>query len=142
MPRNSAPPSTLATATRIDTIDGKTIYATDLGAPRPLSARLRSRVAANRRTIRVGHVEQTPHGVLRCERCRDAVVITLRKGRKVIGRQLMLLRTDGNGPFPESAFSVEVDEFIGTPWHELEYTSLWTVHGLRRKGEMEASVDR
>jgi hypothetical protein len=142
MPRNSAPPSSLASATRIETIHGKTIYATDLSAARPLSAGFRKRVAAKDRTIRVGHVEETKHGTLRCERESDAVVVVLRKGKKQVGRKLMLLRTDGSGPFPEAAFSVEVDEFIGTPWHELEYTSLWTVHGLRTKGEMEGTVDR
>lgn len=42
---------------------------------------------------------------------------------------------------PESAFSVEVREFIGSPWHELDSVSLWTVRGLRAKGEAEAFVD-
>jgi hypothetical protein len=141
MPRNSAPLSTLATATRVKTIHAKTIYATDLCVPRPLSNEHGAKVTHNRRTIRVGHVEKTPHGVLRCERRGNAVAVVLRKGRNVVGRRLMLIGAAGDGPFPEAAFSVEVDEFIGTPWHELEYTSLWTVHGLRTKGQMEASVD-
>src|SRR5262245_26147126 len=113
-----------------------------MGAGRPLSVRHRDRVASNRRSIRVGHTEETPHGTLHCERRDDAVVVYLEKSGKRIGRALKLLGAKGNGPFPEAAFSVQVDEFIGTPWHELEYTSLWTVHGLRTKGEMEASVDR
>jgi hypothetical protein len=143
MPRNSAAPrSNLATASKVETTQTQSIYAADLGAPRPLSAAQRHRVASNARTIRVGHSEETPHGTLRCERRSDAVIVHLQKGKKRIGRVLMLLRADGDGPFPESAFSVEVDEFIGTPWHELEYTSLWTVHGLRTKGEMETTVDR
>ncbi len=142
MGRNRAPSSTLATATRVKTIHAKTIYATDMGFARPLSAEHRRRVADTRRTIRVGHVEQTPHGTLSCLRYSDAVVVELRKGKKLVGRALMLHGAKGNGPFPESSFSVQVDEFIGTPWHELDYTSLWTVKGLREKGTAELFIDK
>jgi hypothetical protein len=142
MHRNSAARSNLATASRVETTHTRSVYATDLSSARPLSREHRRRVAKNRRTIEVGHVEETPHGTLRCERQSDAVVVYLQKGKQRVGRTLMLLAAEGDGPFPEAVFSVEVDEFIGTPWHELEYTSLWTVEGLRKKGQMEATVDK
>lgn len=133
--------STVAAASRVETTHTKTIYATDLGLPRPLSPKHKARVAPNPRVIRVGHVEATPHGTLLCLREGDDVVVVLKKGKKQIGRRLMLRGARGRS-FKEAAFSVEVDEFIGTPWHELEYTSLWTVQGLREKGQMEASIER
>lgn len=133
--------STVATASRVETTETKTFYATDLGPPRGLSAEHADKVAPNRRTIRVGHVEATSHGTLRCLRDGDDVVVVLKKGRKQVGRKLILQGARGSA-FKEAAFSVEVDEFIGSPWHELEYTSLWTVQGLREKGQMEASIER
>lgn len=136
--------STLATASRVETTHGKTIYATDLGPARPISRANRAHVFRNRRKISVGHVELTPFGVLRCTRRGDTVVVSLHRGkaRAQVGRSLILTNVgESDGPFRETDFSVEVSEFIGTPWHELDYTSLWTVHGLRTKGGMEASID-
>ena len=134
-------------ATRVPTLEAKTIYATDRSSARPLSSKLALRVFDNRALIRVGAVEQLPHGTLRCQLVGDRLVVSVEKGRRRVGRQLSLAPSSNvllvEGAFvPESAFSVEVDEFIGTPWHELEYTSVWTVHGLRLNGRMELSVDR
>lgn len=142
MHRNSpARRSTLATASRVATTHTRTVYATDLGAARPLSAPQRALVARNQRRIAVGHEERTPFGTLRCERVGNEVVVRLQRGRRLVGRALSL-RGAGDGPYREAAFSVEVDEFVGTPWHELEYTSVWTVHGLRTRGREELTVDR
>ncbi len=145
MPRNRAARPT-ASATAVPTTDGKTIYATDLGPPRPLSNEHAGAVERSRRELRLGQVEVLPHGTLRCERDGSHVVVAVRKGGRLVGRELRL------GPFPperlvpgarfrEADFTVEVREFIGTPWHELEYTSIWTVAGLRKDGEMERSID-
>jgi hypothetical protein len=143
MRRNETAPSTLATASKVVTTHTRTIYATDLGAGRPLSKQFRARVAKNRRRIRIGHEEVTPFGTLRCLREGDDAVIELRQGKQRVGRRLVLPGAAQRAEsFAESDFSVEVDEFIGTPWHEFESTSLWTVQGLRTKGKMEATIDR
>lgn len=135
-----------ATATVAPTIHSRTLYAVDRGAARPLSTRFASRVAPTRRHLVIGQVEHLAHGVLRCFVRRGRVVVELRKARRLVGRALSVRPRDRavlvNGArFPEAAFSVEVSEFIGSPWHELEYVSLWTVRGLREKGTAEVIVD-
>jgi hypothetical protein len=133
----------MATASKVATIDAKTIYATDLSEARPIAAEHRKRVQKNGRTIRVGHIEQTPHGTLRCVREGEAIVIKLEKNGALVGRALILPfpRNEKAGALRESDFSVQVSEFIGTPWHALDYLSFWTVQGLRTKGTMEASLE-
>lgn len=138
--------SRTAAATTIATLETKSLYATDRSDSRPLAAANAKRVVPNPRTIAVGSVERLAHGELRCFAEGTRVVVELRRGRKRVGRALSIeappaLRVEG-AEVPEAAFSAEVNEFIGSPWHELEYTSLWTVHGLREKGEAETFFDR
>ena len=142
MRQNGSPKAKQATASRVETTHTKSIFATDLSEGRPVSAEHRRRLTKNLRTIWVGHREDTPFGTLRCLREGDDVVVSLSKRARLVGRRLILRGAASlKGPLREADFSVEVDEFIGTPWHEVEYTSLWTVHGLRTKGEMESQID-
>ncbi|MBL8921781.1 MAG: hypothetical protein JNJ54_23185 [Myxococcaceae bacterium] len=140
MPETSAPVrlSRTARATATPTLETKSLYATDRGESRPLSTSLRPLVKPNGRRITVGQVEQLPHGTLRCFAEGGRVVVEVKDGRTRVGRALSVaappsLRVEG-AELLEAVFSAEVDEFIGSPWHELEYVSLWTVHGLRTKG--------
>ena len=41
---------------------------------------------------------------------------------------------------PETVFSVTFSEFQGTPWSEDDYTSIWTVRGLRKDGSAEVFI--
>ena len=137
----------IASASRVETHHSKSIYAADMGPPRPLRPEWDSKVEPNSRKIEVGSVEELPHGTLRCFRRRGKVVVELRKLGELVGRRLELTPSDpallqDGALIHEGAFSVEVDEFVGTPWHEDEYTSVWTVHGLRTRGEMELTVAR
>lgn len=132
-----------AAATALPVTHTKSIYAADMGAARPVSAERARRVHPNPRLIAIGSSEQTRHGRLVCERTgADAVVVKLLDGTKQVGRALMVRVRGPHAQVPEAAFSCEIDEFIGTPWHELSYTSVWTVHGLRTKGEAELTIDR
>lgn len=149
MPHSDARPALASTAgaSRVPTLETTSLYATDLGGARPLSERLAPHVARTRRRITVGQEERLPHGTLRCFAKDGRVVVEVRRGRQRVGRALWvtppspsLLRPGAR--LPEAAFSVEVNEFIGSPWHELDYTSVWTVRGLRKNGEAEACVDR
>jgi hypothetical protein len=148
MPETSAPAalSRTARATATPTLETKSLYATDRSESRPLSAARRRLVAPNPRRIAVGQVERLPHGTLRCFAEGGRVTVEVRKGHERVGRALSIAAPPGlcveGAELPEAAFSAEVDEFIGSPWHELEYVSLWTVHGLRTKGEAERFVDR
>lgn len=147
MPRiDAAALASTAGATVVPTLETKSLYATDHGAARPLSPRFASRVKRSARRITVGQVERLPHGVLRCFAKAGRVVVEVRQGRKRVGRALWVTPSDAallrdGARLPESVFSVEVREFIGSPWHELDYVSLWTVRGLRAKGEAETFVD-
>jgi hypothetical protein len=135
-----------ATASVVPTIHGRSLYAADRGVGRPLSARFASHVVPTRTELIIGQLERLAHGVLRCFVRRGRVVVELRKGRRRVGRALSVLPDDPSqlvtgARVPEDAFSTEVPEFIGSPWHELEYMSLWTVRGLREKGTAEVIVD-
>lgn len=134
-----------ASASRVATTHTKTIYATDLGDAKPLSATLAAKVVPNERRVRVGASETLPHGVLTCFVERDRVCVEVRRGNRRVGRQLSIRPprppTPGDS-FPEAAFSVEVREFIGTPWHELDSVSVWTVYGLRTNGAAEFNEER
>ncbi|MEW5740833.1 MAG: hypothetical protein AB1938_18080 [Myxococcota bacterium] len=148
MPRSDALAALASTAgaSRTPTTETKSLYAADLGAASPLSARFRSYVRPSARFISVGAEERLPHGVLRCFAREGRVFVEVHRGRKLVGRTLwvkpenpQLLRP--GALLPEDAFSVEVREFLGSPWHEKDYVSLWTVRGLREKGEAEAFID-
>lgn len=131
-----------ASATGVATTHTRSVYAADVGAQSPLSATLAAKVVANDRTIRVGATERLSHGVLRCFVEGDRVCVEVRRGNARVGRRLSIRPAQPprrGDAFPEAAFSVEVREFIGTPWHEIDAVSVWTVHGLRTSGQAELS---
>lgn len=134
-----------ASASAIGTTQTTSLYAADLGPSEPLSATLRKRAKPNDRRIAIGHQERLPHGVLRCFIDGPRVCVEVRQGKKVVGRRLSirppLEQLRFGEPFPEDVFSAQVREFIGTPWHELDSISVWTVQGLREKGEAEFHLD-
>lgn len=137
--------SSTAGATRLPTTESKSVYAADVGAPKPLSGGLRAHTKPSRRFIEVGSVERTPHGSLRCYAQEGRVIVELRRRKQRVGRALWVTPRDEallkpGARIPEDAFSVEIREFVGTPWRELDSVSVWTVRGLREKGEAEAFV--
>ncbi|MFO0597895.1 MAG: hypothetical protein U0228_21515 [Myxococcaceae bacterium] len=134
-----------ATATRIPTTHTRTVYATDRGVARPLSESSRRLVEHTGKRIRVGSTSATPWGELRCFAQSGCLVVELTRAGERVGRALIYRPTSAEALqhgalVPEAHFSVEVREFIGTPWHEDESLSLWTVHGLRSKGTAERFV--
>lgn len=134
-----------ATASKLTTTHTKSIYAADTSEARPLSPANRRHVVVNERTIAVGAREATPYGVLTCRADGDALIVSLHRRGVLVGRELVYWPEDRallrrGALVAESAFSIEVDEFLGTPWHEVDSTVFWTVHGLRTRGGLEASV--
>ncbi len=145
--RRTTPQVGAVSASPLPTTKSRTVYATDTGPAHALSGEAARRAHPNEAWISVGSEEHLPHGTLRCEVRGDAVVVELTRAGRVIGRTLTLVPRDKallrpGARIPEAAFSAEVSEFIGTPWHEVDYSSVWTVHGLRKNGEMELSVER
>jgi hypothetical protein len=139
-------PTGSVTASRVKTLETRSLYAADTGDPRPLRADWYSKIADDRREIHVGQREELPHGTLRCRARGRSIVVELRQGDEQVGRELIFRPKDAsllqNGAaVPESIFNIEVREFIGSPWHEMDYVSIWTVHGLRRDGKAELFVD-
>ena len=148
MPRSEsrAALASTARASHTTTLETTSLYAADMSDARPLSERFTRHAASSRRFITVGSEERGPHGVLRCFAKDGRVVVELRKGRKRVGRALWVAPDDASllepgARVPEDAFSVEIRELIGSPWHELNYVAVWTVRGLREKGTAEAWVD-
>lgn len=134
-----------AAATALGTTHTSSIYAADLGPSQPLSSELRRRAKGGTREITIGHSEVLAHGTLRCFIEGRRVCVEVRKGKKLVGRRLSIQPALGQlrfgEAFPETVFSAQVREFLGTPWHELDSISVWTVHGLRTNGEAEFHVD-
>ncbi|MCC6335562.1 MAG: hypothetical protein IT380_16420 [Myxococcales bacterium] len=138
--------SSTAGASREPTTETKSLYAADMEAAEPLSARFRAHVKPSRRFIAVDSEERTPHGTLRCFARDERVVVEVRRGRALVGRALWVKPASPallqpGALIPEDGFAVEIPEFLGSPWHEDDYVSVWTVRGLREKGSAEAWVD-
>lgn len=122
------------------------ITSNDLGS-RPAQAEFKRQLPASRRTIRVGAVQRTSHGTLRCERRGNSLVVSLIRsdGRpcpELVYRPREAAHLIDGAEIPESAFDTQTEEFVGTAWQELHFISVWTVSSLRERGEPALTAER
>jgi hypothetical protein len=103
-------------------------------------------IKANSATILVGSIEETAHGQLRCLLMDKGITIGLYKGDALKGRALCYVPAEGSilrvgAAIPEAVFGCAVREFTQSAWDDgTAQDTLWTVHGLRVKGTMEAAA--
>ena len=141
-------PSGTVSCSKISAIHTKSIYANDMGMGGPVADKYRNRIRPNSLLIQVGYREKHPFGELRCYRRGNKVVVGVyKKDRTINGRELYFTPDDKSllkkgAKIPEAVFTVQVSEFIGTPWHEINRVSIWTVAGLRKNGECEFFKDK
>jgi hypothetical protein len=109
---------------------------------KPVEEKYRKLVPKSKKVIKIGQVEKTPFGALKCFMRKNIAVVGLYKGKKVIGYELLYepKQEEIKKGILEWKFDLQNTSVMGTDWDYQDTTTFfWTIKGLREKGAFETS---